>query len=128
MLANLATLALQHVTLEVPPAEIGRSVELWELLGFERVEPPPALAGAFVWMEREGTQIHLERNDSPVVPPHGHAAVVVEDFDATVGRLRKAGFDVTPGREHWGASRAKALAPARHVVELMAAPPTRERA
>jgi Glyoxalase/Bleomycin resistance protein/Dioxygenase superfamily len=124
MLANLVVLALQHVTLEVLPEEIGRSVEFWELLGFERVEAPPALAETFVWVERAGTQIHLERNDSPVVPPHGHAAVVVEDFERAVERLRKAGFEVHPGREHWDAPRAKAIAPAKHVVELMAFPPT----
>lgn len=123
MLANLVVLTLQHVTLEVNPTDIERSVELWGLLGFERVEPPAALAETFVWMQREGTQIHLERNPSPVVPPHGHAAVVVDDFDATVERLREAGFDVTPGSEHWGAPRAKAVAPGGHVVELMASPP-----
>jgi Glyoxalase/Bleomycin resistance protein/Dioxygenase superfamily len=114
---------LQHVTLEVSPDAIERSVEFWELLGFGRVEAPAALAETFVWMERKGTQIHLERNPSPVVPPHGHAAVVVEDFDATVGRLREAGFDVKPGRRHWGAPRAKASAPGGHLVELMASPP-----
>jgi len=123
MLANLAVLALQHVTLEVPPGEIEHSVAFWELLGFGRVAAPAALAETFVWMEREGTQIHLERNPSPVVPPHGHAAIVVEDFEATVERLHGAGFEVTPGREHWGASRAKAVAPGGHVVELMASPP-----
>jgi Glyoxalase/Bleomycin resistance protein/Dioxygenase superfamily len=123
MLANLVVLALQHVTLEVLPADIEQSVEFWKLLGFERVEAPPALAETFVWMEREGTQIHLERNPSPVVPPNGHAAVVVEDFDATVERLRDAGFEVTPGREHWGAPRAKTIAPGGHLVELMAAAP-----
>jgi len=117
--ANILWRVLQHVTLEVDPGEIERSVAFWELLGFERVVAPAALAETFVWMEREGTQIHLERNPSPVVPPHGHAAVVVEDFDATVERLRSAGFEATPGREHWGAPRAKATAPGGHVVELM---------
>jgi hypothetical protein len=39
------------------------------------------------------------------------------------GTLRDAGFEVTAGREHWGAPRAKAAAPAGHLVELMAAPP-----
>lgn len=115
---------LQHVTLEVSPGNIERSVAFWELLGFARVEPPAALAETFVWMEREGTQIHLERNPAPVVPPHGHAAVVVEDFDATVWRLREAGFEVAPGREHWGAARAKATTPGGHLIELMAFPPT----
>ena len=112
------------MTLEVSPDDIERSVEFWELLGFTRVEPPAALAETFVWMEREGTQVHLERNPAPVVPPHGHAAVVVDDFDATLARLREAGFEVAPGHEHWGARRAKALASGGHVVELMAFPPT----
>ena len=116
---------LQHVTLEVSPADVERSVELWALLDFREVEPPSALAQTFVWVEREGTQIHLERNESPVVPPHGHAAVVVADFEQTVERLREADFEVAPGREHWGAPRAKALAPGGHLVELMAAPPSR---
>jgi hypothetical protein len=115
---------LQHVTLEVSPGDIERSVEFWGLLDFREVEPPSALAPTFTWVEREGTQIHLERNESPTVPPHGHAAVVAADFETTVERLRQAGFEVTPGREHWGAPRAKSTAPGGHVVELMAAPPT----
>jgi catechol 2,3-dioxygenase-like lactoylglutathione lyase family enzyme len=114
---------LQHVTLEVAPADVERSVEFWELLGFRRVDAPAALAEAFTWVERAGTQIHLERNDSPTVPPHGHAAVVVGDFGQAAERLREAGFEVSPGREHWGAARAKAIAPGGHTVELMAAPP-----
>lgn len=122
---DYAAAMLQHVTLEVAPEDVERSLGFWELLGFERVEPPPALAETFAWLEREGTQIHLERNQSPTVPPHGHAAVVVPDFDRAVERLREAGFEVTPGREHWGAPRAKALAPGGHTVELMAAPPPR---
>jgi catechol 2,3-dioxygenase-like lactoylglutathione lyase family enzyme len=114
---------LHHVTLELAPDDLERSLELWSLLGFEQVEPPPALAETFVWIERNGTQIHLERNRSPIVPPHGHAAVVVADFEETVDRLREAGFEVRPGREHWGAPRAKVLAPGGHRVELMAFPP-----
>jgi hypothetical protein len=114
---------LQHVTLEVAPGEIERSVAFWELLGFAPVEPPAALAATFTWMERRGTQIHLERNESPVVPPHGHAAVVVDDFERTVKRLHDAGFDARAGREHWGAPRAKVVAPGGHRVELMSFPP-----
>lgn len=114
---------LQHVTLEVLPGDIERSVELWGLLGFRRVEPPAALAETFVWVEREGTQIHLERNESPTVPPHGHAAVVVADFEAAFEGLTEHGFEVARGREHWGAARAKVVAPGGHRVEFMARPP-----
>jgi hypothetical protein len=114
---------LQHVTLEIAPTDIERSIEFWALLDFRQVEAPAALAETFTWVEHDGTQIHLERNESPTVPPHGHAAVVVGDFDRALGRLRDGGFEVTPGREHWGAPRAKAIAPGGHVVELMASPP-----
>jgi catechol 2,3-dioxygenase-like lactoylglutathione lyase family enzyme len=116
-------MSLHHVTLEVAPEDIDRSVEFWELLGFRQVEPPAALAETFIWVEREGTQIHLERNESPTVPPHGHAAVVVADFERTVAALDENGFEVTRGHEHWSAARAKAVAPGGHRVELMAEPP-----
>ena len=37
---------LQHVGIEIAPADVDRAVEFFKLLGFERVEPPPALAEA----------------------------------------------------------------------------------
>jgi catechol 2,3-dioxygenase-like lactoylglutathione lyase family enzyme len=59
---------LHHVSLEVSPAELERSIEFWELLGFSQVEPPGGLGPMFTWLEREGTQIHLRRTESPTVP------------------------------------------------------------
>jgi catechol 2,3-dioxygenase-like lactoylglutathione lyase family enzyme len=116
---------LHHVTLEVAPGELERSVELWGLLGFSRVEPPADLAAAFTWLEREGTQIHLMRSESPTVPTQGHVAVVVPSFAETLERLAERGFQVEPKRERWGSPRAVAHAPGGHRVELMAAPPRR---
>jgi catechol 2,3-dioxygenase-like lactoylglutathione lyase family enzyme len=114
---------LHHVTLEVAPVEIDRSAEFWRLLGFAEVEPPPDLAADFTWLEREGTQIHLMRTDSPTVPPHGHVGVVVPSFEQTIERLREQGFEIALKRERWGSQRAQAIAPGRHRVELMASPP-----
>jgi catechol 2,3-dioxygenase-like lactoylglutathione lyase family enzyme len=114
---------LQHVSLETPPDQVERMIEFWHLLGFEQTEPPEAIAGFVSWLRREGTQIHLLHTEGATAPPLGHAAVVAEDFEAAVGRLREAGFEVEDGRELWGASRAFAIAPAGHRVELMAAPP-----
>jgi glyoxalase/bleomycin resistance protein/dioxygenase superfamily protein len=116
---------LHHVGIEVGPAEIERAAELFELLDFERVEPPPTLA-EFTWLEREGTQVHLMPTESPTVPLRGHLAVVVPDFEATVATLRGRGFEVEARREHWGAPRAHVIAPCGHRVELMAAPPARQ--
>jgi hypothetical protein len=114
---------LHHVGIEIRPAEVERAVALFELLGFARVEPPPTLAEGFTWVEREGTQVHLMHADEPVVPPRGHLAVVVPDFDDTLGRLRAAGHDPTPGREHWGVPRAHLVLAGGQRIELMAAAP-----
>ncbi len=115
---------LHHVGIEVAPEEIEAAAAFFELLGFERVEPPETLA-EFTWLERQGTQVHLMPTESPTVPPRGHLAVIAPDFEATVGRLRAAGFEVEARREHWGAPRAVAIAPGGHRVELTERPPAR---
>ncbi|HEX5593731.1 MAG TPA: VOC family protein [Solirubrobacterales bacterium] len=113
---------LHHVGIEIAPAEIEAAVGFFELLGFERVEPPETLR-AFTWVEREGTQVHLMPREDPVVPEVGHLAVVVADFEETLRRLEAAGHTAERRREHWGSPRAWAIAPGGHRVELMAAPP-----
>jgi catechol 2,3-dioxygenase-like lactoylglutathione lyase family enzyme len=120
---GILRLMLQHVSLEVPPAEVERMIEFWRLLGFKQTEPPEPIAEFVSWLGRGGTQIHLLHAEEATAPPLGHAAVVAEDFDAAVARLRDAGFEAEETRELWGARRAFAIAPAGHRVELMAAPP-----
>ncbi len=114
---------LHHVGIEVAPAEIERTIELWQLLGFELVEPPASLS-EFTWLERGGAQVHLMPTESPTVPTRGHTAIVVTDFEPTLAALAEHGFEVERRREHWGAPRARVLAPNGHQVELMARPPT----
>jgi catechol 2,3-dioxygenase-like lactoylglutathione lyase family enzyme len=120
---NGRALGLQHVSIEVRPADAGACVEFYELLGFARVDPPETLRDHAVWVEREGTQVHLMLIDDPVVPPHGHLAVVAPDYDKTMSALRRAGFDPEPRRQHWGAARAFVRDPSGARVEVMAAPP-----
>ncbi len=114
---------LHHIGIEVALADVERSVELWQLLGFELVQPPETLT-EFTWLEREGTQIHLMPTESPTVPARGHTAVVVADFARTFAELAAHGFEVQRRREHWGVPRAVVIAPAGHRIELMAAPPS----
>jgi catechol 2,3-dioxygenase-like lactoylglutathione lyase family enzyme len=113
---------LHHVGIEVAPADVDRTVELFRLLGFALVEPPETLS-EYTWLERGGTQIHLMPTDSPTVPGRGHLAVAVEDFERVFAALRDRGFEVERRREHWGAARAIAIDPSGHRVELMAATP-----
>ena len=115
---------LQHVGIEIETADVDRAVEFFALLGFAQVEPPPALASGFTWLERDGTQIHLMHGENPSVPTRGHVAVVVPDFDATLAQLRQHGVETRPGREHWGVPRAHVVLDGGQRVELMAAPPS----
>lgn len=116
---------LQHVTIELEAAQVDACVEFYALLGFERVEPPPSLAGRATWVERSGTQVHLMPVDDPVVPPSGHHAVLLDEYEPTLQALRDAGFDPEPRKEHWGAARSFVRNPAGHRVELMAGSPAR---
>ena len=118
---------LQHVSIEVPELEVERTVEFWGLVGFRRVEPPEPIAPFVTWLEREGTQIHLIHTDAATAPVLGHAAVVVEEFEATLTRVAEAGHEVEETRQLWGARRAFAVGPGGHRVELMefAPPPAR---
>jgi hypothetical protein len=114
---------LQHVTVEIRREDVDAAVAFWGLLGFEPVEPPASLRERARWVERAGAQVHLLYAERPVVPPLGHAAVVVEGFEATLAALARAGHEVEERRPHWGARRALAIAPGGHRVELMASPP-----
>lgn len=116
---------LQHVSIEVRPEDVDDCVRFYALAGFRRVEPPASLGGRAAWVERDGTQVHLMLSDDPVVPPNGHHALVVDDYDATLAALRAAGFDPESRTEHWGAARSFVRNPAGHRVELMAAAPPR---
>ncbi len=118
--------ALQHVSIETRREDFEACVSFYELVGFKRVALPEMARDRAAWVERDGTQIHLVHTDEPVVPPDGHHALVVDDYERTLGALRDAGFDPEPQTEYWGAPRAFVRNPAGHRVELMAAPPPRQ--
>ena len=115
---------IHHVTLELREVQAPVEAAFWELLGFELVAPPRGIAGRALWVQRAGTQIHLGYAADPVVPVEAHVAVIADDYDEALARLRSAGHPVDPRAEHWGAARCYTRTPAGHRVEVMAAPPT----
>jgi catechol 2,3-dioxygenase-like lactoylglutathione lyase family enzyme len=114
---------LQHVSLEVRREQVDACLAFWRLLGFQRVEPPTALAERAAWVQSGPTQVHLMFAEDPVAPPQGHTAVVVEDYAGVFAALLNAGFEPDPRIEHWGAARSFVRDPVGHRVEVMAAPP-----
>ena len=116
-------MTVQHVALETRPGDADALVAFFGLLGFDEVEPPPALTERARWVQRGATQIHVLFADDPVVPPLGHVAIVVPAYDETLAALRTAGHEVTDRRPHWGAPRAFVAAPGGHRVEVMERPP-----
>jgi catechol 2,3-dioxygenase-like lactoylglutathione lyase family enzyme len=114
---------LHHVALETRVEDAEACVAFFALLGFARVEPPETLSDRAVWMAFGDQQIHLLLTDEPDVPPRGHVAVVLDDYDAALTRLLVAGYDVEPRQQHWGSPRAFVRDSPGHVVELMKFPP-----
>jgi catechol 2,3-dioxygenase-like lactoylglutathione lyase family enzyme len=115
--------AIHHVAVETPRGRVDACVAFWGLLGFAPVEPAGPLGEIAAWVQRDGQQIHLLFSDEPTVPAQAHVAVVCSDYDEAIARLRDAGFDPVPGREHWGSPRCAVRDPAGHRVEVMQFPP-----
>jgi catechol 2,3-dioxygenase-like lactoylglutathione lyase family enzyme len=115
---------IQHVTRQIPPAELERCLSFYGLLGFARVPVPDGVAGRAVWLEHAGTQVHLMPTED-AAPERGHVGIVVESYDATLERLRAHDYAIDPRREHWGSPRAFVRDPAGNLVELMAWGPGR---
>lgn len=114
---------LHHVSLEVHPEHCPHVVELFELIGFVRVEAPDPIGEYVDWLERKGTQVHLIRTPEPAVQHLGHPAFVASDFESTVKAVEDAGFEFEESRELWGERRGFATLPGGQKLELMAAPP-----
>src|SRR5215212_4963867 len=114
---------LHHVSLEVAPDDVERTVAFLGVLGFERIPAPDSIAPFVTWLEAGATQIHLIHTPEPTRPALGHPAVVARDFDAAIRGLRDAGFEVEDADELWGERRSFAVMPGGQRVEVMAAPP-----
>src|SRR6266545_2068733 len=113
---------LQHVSVEVPPEQVGACLAFWRLLGFAQMTPPPLLRGSVTWVQRGGTQIHFLHTDDPHPTRQGHAAVVVDDYEGTLAALAAAGHRLREGSNAWDAPRTFVRDPVGNLFEVMSAP------
>jgi catechol 2,3-dioxygenase-like lactoylglutathione lyase family enzyme len=110
---------IQHVLREIPPDMAESCVAFYGLLGFRRVTPPGDLGERYIWLQDDGSQIHLMPAEG-AAPQTGHVALVVGDYETTTALLRDHGHEVQPRREHRGSPRSYVHDPAGNLVELMA--------
>ncbi|MDQ6746349.1 MAG: hypothetical protein M3Z27_10100 [Actinomycetota bacterium] len=113
---------LQHATREVPPPTLPACIEFYALLGLSQVPTPSGIGDRAVWLAHDVGQIHLMPVEGARAQS-GHVGLVVSDYEQRLVRLRAAGHDVDPRREHWGSPRAYVRDPAGNLVELMASAP-----
>jgi catechol 2,3-dioxygenase-like lactoylglutathione lyase family enzyme len=118
---------IQHVTRQIQRSQLADCLHFYGLLGYEQIDVPPGIEGRAVWLARPGAdpsqpQLHLQFAEVHATE-QGHVAFVVTPYEETVARLRAAGFEVEPRREHWGSPRSYVRDPASNLVELMARAP-----
>ena len=117
-------MTLHHTALEAEPDVRQALVDFFGLLGFTEAKLPEGMEGLTRWVERDGKQIHfLFVDENATAPVLGHVAIVRDDYDETLDRLRGAGFEPAPQEEYWGSPRCFVHAPGGHVVEVMKSPP-----
>ena len=122
-LVSPGVLMLHHVGIEIRPADVDRAVEFFALLGFEPVEPPPALAAG-----SPGSNARAPRSTSCTRSTRPCPRAPTSPWSRRISRRPSPACTSTAsrpvrGREHWGAPRAHAVAPGGHRVELMSRPP-----
>ena len=111
------------MALECAPDRAELTAAFYELIGFQRVEPPSTLADRALWLQAGATQIHLLYSEAPVTPPQGHVAVIADRFAETISALRSAGHEVEDRAAHWGSQRNFVRDPVGNLVEIMEFPP-----
>jgi len=110
---------LDHVNITTP-AELAEAVLSWydECLGLERVEKLEGTTDTGGWFKVGDAELHVSEDEHN--PSHGaHFALVVDDFDAAVGRLRDAGCHLEQARPIPGRRRCFTRDPAGNNIEIL---------
>ncbi|HEY2980619.1 MAG TPA: VOC family protein [Anaerolineales bacterium] len=115
-------LGIDHVQLAMPAGGEARAREFYGgLLGCAEITKPPALAergGA--WFQAGRTQLHLGVEADHRAARKAHPALLVEDLDAFLARLRAAGCELDDSQPALdGYKRAHVFDPFGNRIELM---------
>jgi catechol 2,3-dioxygenase-like lactoylglutathione lyase family enzyme len=119
-------LAVDHVQLAMPPGgEAAARAFYRDVLGFEEVPKPPALAGrGGVWFRAGAAQLHLGAETGFRPPAKAHPALLVEGLPSFIVRCTKAGHPVERDVPLPGVERAHVSDPFGNRIELVERPRT----
>jgi catechol 2,3-dioxygenase-like lactoylglutathione lyase family enzyme len=113
---------IHHVQLMMPRGREDEALAFYErLLGLARIPKPPDMPNAEgLWFSLGDEELHLGVQAGPVDPEsRAHVALLVDDLDGLIERLRAAGVDVRPSNALAGLRRAHARDPFGNRLELM---------
>jgi catechol 2,3-dioxygenase-like lactoylglutathione lyase family enzyme len=118
-LTSFAVVTVDHVAVTVP-RDLEHAVLDWysETLGLERLEKPEGTRAVGGWFRAGEVELHVTVEGS-MRETSGHFGVVVDDFDAALGRLRGAGSVIEPARAIPGRSRCYTRDPAGNQIEIL---------
>jgi catechol 2,3-dioxygenase-like lactoylglutathione lyase family enzyme len=109
---------LDHVNVTTPE-ELEEETLTWyrDILGLEQIDKPPGTRTRGAWFAIGDAQLHVSIDEHN---PHksAHFAVLVDDYDAVIARLRAAGSHIEQANVIPGRHRFFTRDPAGNLVEI----------
>jgi catechol 2,3-dioxygenase-like lactoylglutathione lyase family enzyme len=112
---------IHHVNVVVPPGRTADVVPFYtSVLGLQQVaKPAEGVAQKGAWFDvDDASQVHVSERDGDV-HPQSHFGLVVDDFDAVLGRLRDVGAPWEDQADVFGGRRGFTRDPAGNRVEIL---------
>lgn len=113
---------IHHVQLMIPRGGEGEALRFYgELLALTRIPKPEDMPNPEgLWFTLGDHELHLGVQDAhPDASSRAHVALLVDDLDALVQRLRDAGVELTPSNTMAGLRRVHVRDPFGNRLELM---------
>jgi catechol 2,3-dioxygenase-like lactoylglutathione lyase family enzyme len=112
---------IDHVQLAIPAGEEGRCDTFYvDLLGFHVLEKPPVLAArGGRWYQRDEAVLHLGVDAHFTPATKAHPALVVDNYDELLERLRRSHVQIRPDESIPGRRRCHVDDPVGNRLELI---------
>lgn len=113
---------LHHVNVVLPIGGTEKVIGFYtDVLGLRQVpKPTEGVSPGGAWFDIDDThQLHVSERDDAVMHDDAHFAVLVDDFDAILGRLEKAGAPWKDEPQIFGTRRGSTRDPLGNRIEVI---------